>query len=126
MKFNLKAFLSPVFGFIAKWPGTLGIPIALILWWLSPYLLHSADPVASTFDAGVMQIILFAVICMLVGNEFIFGGILMNFRALFDYYTSLFSYEYSNCITPWQRIVTLLIVYCSLLLCFTVLCLSLR
>jgi hypothetical protein len=62
----MKKTLLSIYKFFAKWNEILTIPIALILWHHSPQILRMVDPTAATFDYGIFQIILFAIIQFLI------------------------------------------------------------
>jgi hypothetical protein len=54
--------MKKIIEFIRKYPEVLAIPIALIVWKLSVYVLRFLDPTSGVYDAGVFQIPIFAVI----------------------------------------------------------------
>lgn len=58
-------FLPKVKRFLSNWHEVLTIPLALVLWYLSPTFLRWLDPVAATFDAGALQVYLLAAIGLL-------------------------------------------------------------
>lgn len=51
--------------FIFTWNELITIPLALVLWCLSPTFLRWLDPVSATFDSGILQSLLFAAIGLL-------------------------------------------------------------
>ena len=48
--------------FFGNWNGFLHLPIAILVWCLSPGILRAWDKTAGVFDAGVLQIFLFGLI----------------------------------------------------------------
>jgi len=62
----MKKILLSIWKFIINWNEVLTIPIALILWYLSPFLLRMVDPTAATYDYGIFQLILFTLIQFLI------------------------------------------------------------
>lgn len=100
------------------WPEWFSLPAGLLLWVASPYILQWYDPTAATFDAGVFQAIVFSIMCMLIGNGLAFMGILFNFKTLFEFYEFDLSVTFKN-LTPWQKVLSLLLLYFGLLLVFS-------
>jgi hypothetical protein len=101
--------------FLKLWTEFWSIPLALVSWFLSPFLLRVIDPTAGAYDAGVFQVILFAMIAMLMFNGAVWLGIKFNFWTAFSYYQSKFHLDF-NSLEPWQKIKILLLLYFGLLL----------
>lgn len=74
---RLKNFGKKILKFFASWSEIITIPLALILWYFSGTLLRLLDPTAATYDAGIFQIILFAII-----QFFIFSGVIWIFMKI--------------------------------------------
>jgi hypothetical protein len=102
------------------WPGMYGVPFLLIAWILSPYFLRLLDSTAATFDAGVLQIYLYAAIGIVLFNDLSFLGIKMNFPVVFQFYKEEAGKAFKD-LTSWQKIVTLVVLYLGLLLAFVLL-----
>ncbi len=103
------------------WPEFWGLPVALVLWWVSPMILHLIDATAGTYDAGIFQTVLFAFISILIINALVWLGIRFNFPVLFEYYENGAGEDY-KLLTSWQKVVVLLWVYSVLLFGFVFLC----
>jgi len=69
--------IKKILKFLASWSELVTIPIALILWYFSGTFLKWLDPTSATYDAGIFQIILFAII-----QFFIFSGVIWIFMKI--------------------------------------------
>ncbi|WP_143084013.1 hypothetical protein [Flexibacter flexilis] len=116
----MKNLLPRFLRFLALWPEILGLPMALLVFFISPLALRKTDPTAIVYDVGILQIILFALIAMLSLNSLVWLGIRLNFRTLFHYYVEQFQCDFIN-LKPVQRICVLLSVYFGLLIAFVLL-----
>lgn len=74
---KLKNFGKRLLKFLASWSEIVTIPLALVLWYFSDTFLRWLDPTAATYDAGIFQIILFAII-----QFFIFSGVIWIFMKI--------------------------------------------
>jgi len=54
--------MKKVIAFVKKHPEILAIPVGLIVWKISIYILRILDPTTGVYDAGIFQIPIFAVI----------------------------------------------------------------
>lgn len=81
---------------ILKWNELITIPIALLLWFFSPVLLHWIDPTAAVYDAGIFQTILFTIIQLLVYNGVIFLLIKLTFPGLYKFLDDAIETEVFN------------------------------
>lgn len=86
------------------------IPLAFLLFFLSPYFLRWLDPTAGTYDAGVFQIILFASISLLVFNGLSWFGVKMVFPEIFNYFQNKFKNDF-NQLNQWERVKVSLFVF---------------
>lgn len=125
MNFSKKeSFLTPMIKAVKKlfilWTELWSIPVALLIWFKSDVILRWADPTAGTYDAGILQCLLFGVIALLLGNGIAFLGIKFNFPSLFKFYENEAG-ENFNQLEPWQKIKTLLALYLGLLFAFALL-----
>lgn len=96
--------------FLIVWNELWSLPLALILWWASPWLLRLVDPTAGTYDAGIFQIILFTVIQAMVYHAVAWILIKMTFPGVYKYIDvflerSLFNKweNKENSLTQWQK-----------------------
>lgn len=62
--------MKKFFRFILNWNEVLTIPIAFLLFYISPTLLRLVDSTAGVYDYGVFQKILFAMVVFLVVHGF--------------------------------------------------------
>ncbi len=108
------AFKSSALAFIRLWPDVFGLPLALLVFILSPFVLRSIDSSAGAYDIGILQILLFGAMAMLALNSLVWLGIKLNFQPLFTYYTTLFAFDFLT-LKPLQKICVLLSVYFGLL-----------
>jgi hypothetical protein len=105
---------------IKLWPEFWSIPAAIVLWLKSPLLIRILDPVAAVFDSGILQVLIFAVIGILLFNGLVFGGIMANFKPVFDFYVREFPSKFKE-LTTWQKCLFLLGLYSVLLLAAVIL-----
>jgi len=61
MKNHLKEALTSIKRFLIQWNELITIPLAILFFWLGGYIIRFLDPTAGLFDAGIFQIIIFAV-----------------------------------------------------------------
>lgn len=98
--------IGKIFKFLAKWSELITIPIGFLLWYLSPTFLRWLDPTAATYDAGIFQIILFAII-----SFFIFAGVIwiyikVTFPKVYKYLDDVLGSNLSNKnekMTQWEK-----------------------
>lgn len=76
----------------------VGLPIILILFVISPYIMLAIDPTAATWDFGVLQTPLVACVLLLAMNLIAFLGFKYNFPKLYKRYLDLEPKEF----TEWQ------------------------
>ncbi len=65
MKLHLKEKLTALKRFLIQWNEFVSIPLAVLLFWIGGSLIRFIDPTAGLFDAGIFQIIIFAVAAFL-------------------------------------------------------------
>lgn len=73
------------FKFLLKWNEFLTIPIAIFLWYLSPFLLRLIDPTSAVYDAGIFQIILFTIIQFLIYHGVAWFIFKISFPKLYNF-----------------------------------------
>lgn len=110
--------------FFIVWNELWTLPLALILWWVSPWLLRLIDPTAGTYDAGIFQIILFTIIQFMVYHAVVWLIIKITFPGVYKYIDNiienvLFSKweNKENSLTQWQKSKLSLFVFALYLLC---------
>ncbi|WP_083867475.1 hypothetical protein [Fulvivirga imtechensis] len=63
---HFKSFIKDLWNYVKIWRELSSIAVGIILWMKSHILLRWIDPTSATYDAGIFQIILFAVIALFV------------------------------------------------------------
>lgn len=81
-------FLTAGKRFISNWNEIITIPLALVLWYLSPTFLRWLDPTAATFDSGVLQNYLLAAIGLLLFNGVAWLIVKLTFPGIYRYLDS--------------------------------------
>lgn len=96
--------MKKIFDILKEWKEEFwSIPLAILLFFISPSLLRLVDPTAGVYDAGVFQIALFAIICLLIFNGIAWGGVKVVFPEVFEYLQQKFKQEFNNELTAWER-----------------------
>ncbi|TPN82938.1 hypothetical protein [Aquimarina algicola] len=95
--------LKPLWGYFKVWRELSSLAVGLLLWIQSATFLHWIDPTAGTYDAGVFQVYLFAII-----GIFILHGIVRILMKLIwptpeDYLDHQFMNDFKT-LTPWQKL----------------------
>lgn len=109
--------MKNLFKIIRLWPELWSVPLALAIFHFSPMLLRHIDPMAATFDAGVLQNIVFAVVAILVFSGASFMGIKLNFPLLYEYYEKLSGESFLK-LSEKSKVIILLCVYFGFLFAF--------
>ena len=91
--------------FLKDWNELLGIPIALILWILSPWLIRIIDPTAGTYDAGIFQVILFTIIQYFIYSAVAWLSFKYTFPEAYRQLDNMFLLDTHspNNLTAWQK-----------------------
>ena len=63
---KMKKIINYIKGMFKKYPEVLSVPVALLAWVLSVRFLRLIDHTTAVYDAGVFQVIIFAVIQLFV------------------------------------------------------------
>lgn len=87
---------------IRNWNELLTLPIALMLWYLSPYLIRTIDPGAGTHDAGIFENILVATIFLFAGKTIIWLLLKIGAPKVYETFDDFMLKEDSN-LTTWQK-----------------------
>lgn len=77
--------MKTVLKFLIVWNELWTLPLAFILWWLSPYLLHIIDPTAGTYDAGIFQVILFTIVQFMIYHALAWIFLKITFPGVYKY-----------------------------------------
>jgi hypothetical protein len=92
-----------LWNYLKVWRELSSIAVALFLWVNSAWFLRKIDPTAATYDAGVFQVYLFAIIGL-----FLLHGIVRILMKLIwptsdDYLDHQFAQDFKT-IEPWQKL----------------------
>ena len=92
-----------IWNYLKVWRELSSLAVAMLLWAKSTWLLRKMDPTAATYDAGVFQVYLLAVIGL-----FLLHGIVRILMKLIwptsdDYLDHEFKQDF-NTIKPWQKL----------------------
>ena len=109
--------IKKVKGFLSKWNELILIPLAILLWSFSAPFLRLFDETAAAYDAGIYQIILFAIIQMFVLHSIVRIIMRLQWPSLDNYLANLFNddFEVHRNLTPYQKICVSLFVFFLLL-----------
>jgi hypothetical protein len=78
--------VKKLFNFLKLWPELFSIPLGLFVFYTSPVFIRWIDPFAATFDVGVLQNIVFAIVALLFFNAAVFLGMKFNFPGVYNWY----------------------------------------
>jgi hypothetical protein len=107
--------MKKVINFFKLWPDWWSVPLTFLGWFFYPYLMHQVDPEAGFFDAGVLEVIVIAVLAIISFNAVAYMGVKFNWGIVFRYYADSFSNDFKT-LTPWQKVKITLFVYSLYLL----------
>jgi hypothetical protein len=94
------------------------IVIGLVLWFVSPYLIHQVDETAATYDVAVLQKLIFGLIVFSFSTFNVWIALRLTFPALFKYLTEDFESDFLN-LNPeqkWEKLKLSLAVFALYLL----------
>jgi hypothetical protein len=80
---------NSILNFLKNWHELFTLPLAILIWYISPSLLRLIDPTAGVYDAGIFQNILFAVIAVMVFHFFAWIMLKMTFPGVYNYLDTL-------------------------------------
>ncbi|MBP2831261.1 hypothetical protein J8281_03590 [Aquimarina sp. U1-2] len=100
---ELTTKLKKLWSYLSVWRELSSMAVGLLLWIQSAVFLRWIDPTAGTYDAGIFQIYLFAIIGL-----FILHGVVRILMKLIwptsdDYLDHEFRKDFKT-ITPWQKL----------------------
>lgn len=98
----LKNILQKLITFTKKYPEVLAIPIGLILWKLSVYFLRFIDPTSATYDAGIFQKFIYAVIGLFIFTSISWLALKVLFGTMRTYLQKDMKNDFMN-LTGWQK-----------------------
>lgn len=106
----MKTFFKKLWKVIVDWNEFLTIPLAFILWYLSPFLLRTWDPTAAVYDAGVFQIIIFTTIQLLFYNGIVWFVLKITWPKLYNFLDDIFEGVVKD-ITQWERVKIVMFIF---------------
>ena len=121
---KMKKIINYIKGLFKKYPEILSIPIALVAWVLSVRFLRIIDQTTAVYDAGVFQVIIFAVIQLFVYVSVAWLTLGLVFGTFRKYLIESMKNEFQK-LTSWQKIRLSYSVFFLLLLALVVLSLTL-
>jgi len=103
--------IKQILKFLAAWSEIITIPLGILLWYFSPFLLRMLDPTAATYDAGIFQIILFTIIQFFIYSGVVWIYMKITFPNVYKWLDNIFaeSLDLNNDIgtkeklTKWQK-----------------------
>lgn len=75
---------------LKRYPETLGLPLAVMVFWFAPKLIRYFDSTAGQLDTGMLQFFVLAPCYILLSNLLAFLGIKFNFKYLYKCYLNDF------------------------------------
>jgi hypothetical protein len=103
---------------IKEWKNeAIGIALAVALFLCTPHFLRLLDPTAGGYDAGVLHVIVFALVAVLTFSFLSWVGTKINFPEVFDYAQDSFVKDFKT-MEGWQKICVVLLCYFGYLLAF--------
>jgi hypothetical protein len=108
----MKALLKKIWKVIIDWNEFITVPLAFILWYLSPLLLRSIDPTSAVYDAGIFQVIIFTTIQMLIYNGIIWFILKITWPKLYNFLDDIFEGEGEiKGLSTWERVKMVLFIF---------------
>jgi hypothetical protein len=92
--------------FFKRYNEFLVLPVSLILFFVSPYIFHSIDETAATYDIAVFQKIIFGMIVFSFSTGNVWLILRLTFPQVFKYLTEYFDNDFSS-LNPNEKCVKL-------------------
>jgi len=105
---------------LKKYSEFISIPLAILVWWNSQFIIRYFDPIATVDDAGLLQRLFFAFAGLFFFHGFTKIIMKMNWSTLDDYLQNDFSNDFKT-ITAWQKIQLSAFIFCFLLIALVLL-----
>jgi len=120
----MKAFLNNIWkktvDFCKRNPEILAIPIGLIVWKFSVYILRFLDPTSAVYDAGIFQIPIFAIIVLFVFVSTAWLFLKLIFGTARRYLSTEFKNDFQK-LEKWQKIKLSYAIFFALIFILTIL-----
>ena len=120
----MKKIINYIKGLLKKYPEVLSVPVALLAWVLSVRFLRLIDQTTAVYDAGVFQVIIFAVFQLFVYVSVAWLTLGLVFGTFRRYLIENMKFEFQK-LSPWQKIRLSYSVFFLLLFALVVLSLTL-
>jgi hypothetical protein len=78
--------MKKIFDTFRQFPEIIALPCAVLVFWLSPRILHQFDSSAGVVDTGMLQFLFLSIPSVLLFNLLSFLGIKYNFKHLYQCY----------------------------------------
>lgn len=79
------------------------LPMALLLWWISPSIIHYFDETAATYDLAVFQKLIYGLITFSFCSFNAWIALKITFPQVFKYLTEDFDNEFNLTQTLWEK-----------------------
>ena len=102
----MNKIVKKIWSHLLSWHEYVTIPVALALFYVSPWLLRMIDPNAATYDSGVLQVILFTIIQFLFYNAVAWIVFKLTFPKMYKMLDDEIENKVLNngAITMWEKI----------------------
>ena len=95
--------LKWLWNYLKVWRELFSLVVGLLLWVKSGILLRYLDPTAGTYDAGVFQVYLFAIIGLFVLHGIVRILMKLIWPSMDDYLDHEFTQDFQT-LSPWQKL----------------------
>jgi hypothetical protein len=112
--------MKTIINWLKKQNEFIPLIIAFLVFYYSPYALRWIDPTAGTYDIGILQVFITAIIGFCTYQAIVWMALNINWPMLRDYFENHFRSDFKT-LTPWQKIQVSLYVYSLLLASIVVL-----
>lgn len=120
MKIDLKGAFTSFKRFLMQWNEFITVPLAFVLFWLGGSVLRWIDPTSALFDAGIFQIIIFAIAAFLLLHGVAWLVLKITFPTAYHFFDDLFEHaitsaeryadpDNQNALTQYQKCVLVLL-----------------
>ena len=90
--------------YLKFWSNFWTAPLGLLIYYISPYIIHYYDPTAETLTIGQLQKFTFVIAGMFVLDGLAWFIIALNFPGIFKKYKANFNTQIQTQeLTPWQQ-----------------------
>lgn len=111
--------IKSIFRFFITWNELLTLPVAILLWIFSADILRLMDPTSAVYDAGVFQVILFAVIQVLFFHAVAWLLLKMAFPGAYRFLDQLLENK-ETALSEWEKSKTALFLFALYFVAFLI------